>query len=59
MPFKLSADDAKKNDTMLAKFDEHFVLKKNTVFVICNFNRHKQEDENSAEAFIIETSEKN
>jgi predicted aspartyl protease len=50
--FRLDADDAKKYDTVLARFDTHFVIKKNVIFERAQFNKRKQDIGESTETFI-------
>jgi hypothetical protein len=50
--FKLSADDAEVYDTVLKRFDEHFVITKNVIFERAQFNQRKQEPRESTEAFV-------
>ena len=50
--FKLTADDAKKYDVVLNKFDAHFVVKRNVIFERAQFNNRRQEQGESMEAFI-------
>ena len=50
--FKLTADDAKKYDVVLKKFDAHFVVKRNVIFERAQFNNRRQEQGESMEAFI-------
>ena len=50
--FKLTADDAKKYDVVLNKFEAHFVVKRNVVFERAQFNIRRQEQGESMEAFI-------
>jgi hypothetical protein len=50
--FKLSAEDSKKYDIVLQKFEGHFIVKKNKKYERFNFNKRIQEEGESAEAFI-------
>jgi hypothetical protein len=50
--FKLSDDDAKKYDTVMQRFDEHFIVTKNVIFERAQFNQRKQEPRESTEAFV-------
>ena len=51
--FGLTANDAKKFKTVMEKFDNHFVIKRNTIFECAKFNLRKQEHDETVEAFII------
>ena len=46
------ADDAKKYDVVLKKFDAHFVVKRNVIFERAQFNIRRQEQGESMEPFI-------
>ena len=50
--FGLTAHDAKKFKTVMKKFDNHFVIKRNTIFERAKFNLRKQEHDETVEAFI-------
>lgn len=50
--FQLSVEDSKVYDTVLAKFESHFVIKKNVRFERYNFNKRVQEEGELAESFI-------
>jgi hypothetical protein len=50
--FKLSDDDAKKYDTVMKRFDEHFIVNKYVIFERAQFNQRKQEPRESTEAFV-------
>ena len=47
-----SADDRKKYDTILQKFDDFFRVRKNIIFERARFNRRSQQPDESAEQFI-------
>ena len=42
----------KRNDSVIAKFDAHFKVRKNIVFERACFNQRKQESSESAELYI-------
>ena len=47
------SDEEKKNyETVKAKFDVHFVKRRNPIFERAKFNQHRQEEEESADSFI-------
>ena len=46
--FKLSADDSKKYDTVLQKFKDHFIVKKNKKYERSNFNKRVKKEGESA-----------
>ena len=48
----ISEDDKKKFDSVIAKFDSFFKVRKNVIFERARFNRRSQEDGESAEEFI-------
>ena len=48
----ISADDRKKYDPVLAKFDAFFQVRKNVIFERARFNRRSQQPDESAETFI-------
>lgn len=50
--FGLNEADSKKFDTVKAKFEAHFVKKKNVVFERAKFNLRKQEDGEAVDSFI-------
>ena len=50
--FGLSADDAKKYDTVKAKFDGHFVKRRNIIYERARFNQRVQEPDESVDSFI-------
>ncbi len=52
--FNLSEEDAKKYETVKTKFEQHFVKRRNTIFERAKFNRRKQEDGESVDAFITD-----
>lgn len=45
-------DDAKKYDVVRAKFDSHFVVKKNVIYERAKFNQHVQGQDEPVENFI-------
>ena len=52
--FKLSSDELKKYDTVQAKFDQHFVKKRNVIFERAKFNMRKQEEGEPVDAFVTD-----
>ena len=52
--FALTGEDAKKYDTVKAKFESHFVKTRNTIYERARSNRRKQEDSESADEFITD-----
>jgi hypothetical protein len=50
--FTLSEEDRKNYATVKAKFDSHFVQRRNVIFERAKFNRRKQEEGESVDAFI-------
>ena len=48
----ISADERKKFDSVIAKFDSFFKVRKNVIFERARFNRRSQEDGESADKFI-------
>ncbi len=50
----LSAEDSKKYGPVKAKFEAHFVKRRNTIFERANFNMRKQEDGEPVDAFVTE-----
>ena len=50
--FALTGEDVKKYDMVKAKFEAHFVKRRNTIYERARFNRRKQEDSESADEFI-------
>lgn len=50
--FNLSADDKKKFDTVLSKFDEHFTPKRNYIHERAKFHSRKQNQGEGVESFI-------
>ena len=50
--FRLSAEDAKKYDTVKSKFDQHFVQRRNIIYERAKFNLRKQEPGESVDTFI-------
>ena len=49
--FKLSSTQLKKYDTVMTKFDEHFVVSRNVIFMRAKLTRRRQEGE-TADVFI-------
>ena len=45
-------EERKKYSTVLAKFDSFFKVRKNTIFELAKFNRHRQQEGETAEQFI-------
>ena len=50
--FGLSEEDRKKYDVVKAKFENHFVKKRNIIFERAKFNQRKQEEGESVDTFI-------
>ena len=50
--FRLSAADSKKYDTVKAKFDAHFVKRRNVIYERAKFNLRRQGDGESVDSFI-------
>ena len=50
--FKLSVEDAKKCDTVKAKFDRHFIKRRNVIYERARFNQRRQEPGESVDTFI-------
>jgi hypothetical protein len=50
--FNLSDDDAKKFNTVIQKFDDFYIVKKNIVYERVQFNRRHQEPNETANEFI-------
>ena len=50
--FSLSEEDQKKYNTVKAKFDGHFVKRRNTIFERAKFNSRRQEQGEPVDAFI-------
>ena len=50
--FKLSVEDAKKYDTVKAKFDRHFIKRQNVIYERARFNQRRQEPGESVDTFI-------
>ena len=50
--FGLSVEDAKNYSTVLAKFEAHFVKRRNVIFERAKFNMRRQEEGESVDAFI-------
>ena len=51
--FKLSREDGKKYDVVIKRFEDHFIVKKNKRYERSNFNQCAQDENESAESFII------
>ena len=52
--FSLSEENAKKYDVVKAKFEEHFVKRRNTIYERARFNRRKQEHSETVDEFITD-----
>ena len=52
LPIKISNDDKKEYDKVIAKFDSFFKLRKNAIFERAKFNRRCQKQDESVEQFI-------
>ena len=50
--FRLSEEDAKKYDVVKAKFDGHFVKRRNVIYERAKFNQRCQEPSESVDSFI-------
>ena len=50
--FGLSADDSKKYDVVKAKFDGHFVKRRNVIYERAKFNQRRQEQGETVDSFI-------
>ena len=50
--FRLSAEDAKKYETVKGKFDEHFIKRRNVIYERAKFNQRRQEPGESVDSFI-------
>ena len=50
--FRLSAADSKKYDSVKAKFDAHFVKRRNVIYELAKFNLRRQGDGESVDSFI-------
>ena len=50
--FGLAVEDAKNYSTVLAKFEAHFVKRRNVIFERAKFNMRRQEEGESVDAFI-------
>jgi transposase InsO family protein len=50
--FQLTDEEAKTYDTVVTKFDNHFIVKRNVIFERVQFNRRIQNDGEDAETFI-------
>ena len=50
--FGLSDDDKKKYETVKAKFESHFVKRRNVIYERAMFNKHKQEEGETVDSFI-------
>ena len=50
--FKLSAEDAKKYDTVVGKFEQHFVRRRNVIYERTKFNQRRQEPGEPVDTFI-------
>ena len=54
MPFELSAEEAKKYETVKAKFENKFIDKKNVIFERAKFNSRVQEQNETVDSFITD-----
>ena len=52
--FKLSDADAKKYSEVKAKFEEHFIKKRNVIYERAKFNSRKQEEGEPVDSFITD-----
>ena len=52
--FGLSADKSKSYSTVKAKFESHFIKRRNTIFEQAKFNRRVQQEGDSVDDFIID-----
>ena len=52
--FQLSTADQKKYSEVKGRFDQHFVKKRNVIFERARFNRRKQEESETVDAFITD-----
>ena len=50
----MSDEDAKKYSVVKAKFDEHFVKKRNVIYERAKFNSRKQEEGEPVDSFITD-----
>ena len=50
--FKLFEEQQKEYDTVVAKFERHFVKKRNVIFERAKFNQRKQEEGESVDDFV-------
>ena len=50
--FNLTEEERKKYDTVIKKFDEHFVIRRKVIFELAKFNQRKQEDGETVDSFI-------
>ena len=50
--FKLSEEDAKNYKTVVGKFEQHFVRRRNVIYERARFNQRRQEPGESANTFI-------
>ena len=50
--FNLTTTQLKQYHTVKARFDEHFVVRRNTIFERAKFNRRRQEDGETVDTFI-------
>ena len=52
--FGLSDTDKKKYDTVLGKFEGHFVQRKNVIFERAKFNKREQGEAEPVDAFVTD-----
>ena len=50
--FGLSEEDSKKYDTVVAKFESHFVKRRNVIFERAKFNMRKQKEGEAVDTFV-------
>ena len=50
--FKLSVEDAKNYDTVVGKFERHFVRRRNVIYERAKFNQRRQEPGEPVDTFI-------
>ncbi|KAF7659392.1 hypothetical protein LDENG_00298770 [Lucifuga dentata] len=50
---RLSAQEASEYNTLKAKLDEHFIVRRNVIFESTKFNQRQQEAGESADSFIM------
>ena len=50
--FDLSTEDQKKYDTVVTRFQDHFIARRNVIFERAKFNSHIQEEGESVDSFV-------